>query len=171
MAFALPNRWQERLTQFHDLYASGPAMRTEPCRPSTIRAEVPVDSSLKILGEILGIPHGTQPTGSIRLVDSHQAVMRDGTGTAAIARISGCGRGRGLALSLARRKIRFSLLAGWTKPCLVDSGVCNYDETLRATWYLNAPAHNTILVDGLGDGDVAKKYSGKVTEVGSCISD
>jgi hypothetical protein len=57
------------------------------------------------------------------------------------------------------------------RPYLVDSGVCNYDEALRTDWYLGASAHNTILVDGLGDGDAVKRSSGKPADVGSHLRD
>jgi hypothetical protein len=41
----------------------------------------------------------------------------------------------------------------WDKPLAVDSGVSNYDDPLRSSWYVQPDAHNTILVDGAGDYD------------------
>jgi hypothetical protein len=56
------------------------------------------------------------------------------------------------------------------RPYLVDSGICNYDEPLRRAWYLTAEAHNTILVDGLGDVELPKRRSLKHAEGGSRLS-
>ncbi len=161
----LPHRWKERLTQFHNFMrqVQQPDGTMPPINDST---EAPVRVSLSVLGKILEIHDGTQPTGSVRFADSNQAVLRDGIDGSASYVFLDAGAGTAWPYHWHAGKLGFHYWhAG--RPYLVDSGVCNYDEALRATWYLGAPAHNTLLVDGLGDGELAKRHSGKNTEVGS----
>lgn len=44
------------------------------------------------------------------------------------------------------------------KPFLVDSGCCNYDEPDFAAWFKQPQAHNTMLIDGQGDGQLRGNY-------------
>ena len=163
----LSHRWKERLAQFHDFIhqVQQPDGTMPPINDST---EVTVGPSLSILAEILGIHNGMLPNGSVRFTDSDQAIMRDGTDPSASYVFLDAGAGRAWPYHWHAGKLGFHYWYGG-RPYLVDSGVCNYDEALRTAWYLGAPAHNTILVDGLGDADVAKGHSGKTTEVGSCL--
>ena len=104
--------------------------------------------------KILGIRGDTQPTKSTRFVDSHpapsgHALMRGRRLPASYVFLD-AGAGVAWPYHSHAGKLGFHYWHGG-RPYLVDSGVCNYDEALRTTWYLSAPAHNTILVDGLGD--------------------
>jgi hypothetical protein len=157
-------RWKERLTQFHGFMRQiqQPDGTTPPINDST---EVPVSVSLSILREILGLHNNAESAGSIQFVDSDQAVMRDKNSYVFLD----AGAGGGWPYHWHAGKLGFHY---WHdgRPYLVDSGVCNYDESLRADWYLGAAAHNTILLDGLGDSDAAKRASGKNGSVGSSLS-
>jgi hypothetical protein len=166
----LSPRWKERLGQFH-AFMSGvqqPDGTTPPINDST---EVPVRAQLRILGDMLGLPTEEQPsTASVRFSDSHQAVMRDSRGPSTSYLFLDAAAGMESAFHWHAGKLGFHYWhAG--RPCLVDSGICNYDEPLRKAWYLTAEAHNTILVDGLGDRELATRHSPKHAEASSCLGD
>jgi len=155
-------RWKERLRQFHRfLYETQqPDGTTPPINDST---EVPVRVSLQILGDILDLPKSEQaPTTSFRFAESHQAVMRDGRERYLFVDAAA---GAGSLFHWHGGKLGFHYWQGG-QPCLVDSGICNYDEPLRKFWYHRSSAHNTILVDGLGDTELTKQHSSRASEVG-----
>jgi hypothetical protein len=166
----LSPRWKERLRQFYAFMrgVQQPDGTTPPINDST---EVPVGAQLRILGDVLGLPKEERsPTISVRFSDSHQAVMRDGQGPDAGYLFLDAAAGMKSAFHWHAGKLGFHY---WRdgRPYLVDSGVCNYDEPLRKAWYLTAEAHNTILVDGLGDVESARRSSPKHAEGGSRLSD
>jgi len=158
-------RWKERLAQFYQfMFQSQQPDGTAP--PINDSTEVPVRASLRILGEVLGAPEPEPPPTSFRISDSHQAVMRDGRdGYLFLDAAAGVGS----LFHWHGGKFGFHYWQGG-QPYLVDSGVCNYDEPLRKTWYLTSAAHNTILVDGLGDTELTKLHSAKTSEVGSRLT-
>lgn len=43
------------------------------------------------------------------------------------------------------------------KPILVDSGCCNYDNSLLVDWYRTSEAHNTVIIDGKSDFATSQK--------------
>lgn len=43
------------------------------------------------------------------------------------------------------------------KPILVDSGCCNYDNSLLVEWYRTSNAHNTVLIDKKSDSATSQK--------------
>ena len=159
----LSPRWDERLRQFYQfmLQTQQPDGTTPPINDST---EVPVLPSLRILRSVMRLPEPEPPPPvSFRFSESHQAVMRDGKDGYLFVDAAA---GTGSLFHWHGGKLGFHF---WQdgRPFIVDSGVCNYDEPLRKTWYLGSSAHNTILVDGLGDTELTKLHSSKSSEVGS----
>lgn len=165
---SLPHRWHERLTQFYNFmhWVQQPDGTMPPINDSS---EVPVGPSLRILGELLGMQAEPPMAESIRFADSHQAVMRDGSGRDASYVFLDAGAGTKWPYHWHAGKLGFHYWHGG-RAFLADSGVCNYDEALRDAWYLTAAAHNTILVDGLGDSEAARRSTPKLAGVGSCLS-
>ena len=157
-------RWRERLTQFHHFMnqVQQPDGTMPPINDSS---ETPAGPSLRILAKVLGIPADREPGRSVCFSDSQQAVMRDKAGAHSTYVFLDAGAawphhwhgGKGFHF--------------WHdgRPYLVDSGVCNYDDPLRVAWYLKSEAHNTVLVDDLGDADAAQRFSTGPTDVGSCL--
>ncbi len=43
------------------------------------------------------------------------------------------------------------------KPILVDSGCCNYDNSLLVNWYRLSEAHNTVIIDGKSDHKTSQR--------------
>jgi hypothetical protein len=162
----LSPRWRERLTQFHQFIrqVQQPDGTMPPINDSS---ETPAGPSLRILAELLGIHADQQPDGSTHFADSQQAVMRGAAGMhSAYAFLDA---GVAWPHHWHGGKLGFHY---WHdgRSYLVDSGVCNYDDPLRTGWYLKPEAHNTVLVDDLGDADAAQKFSTAATDVGSRLS-
>jgi hypothetical protein len=159
---SLSPRWRERLTQFHQFMrrVQQPDGTMPPINDSS---ETPAGPSLRILADVLGIHADPQPGGSTHFVDSQQAVMRDATG--AHSAYVFLDAGVAWPYHWHGGKLGFHY---WHdgRPYLVDSGVCNYDDPLRVAWYLKPEAHNTVLVDDLGDADAARQFSTDPTDVG-----
>ena len=159
---ALSHRWKERLAQFHNFMRQiqQPDGTMPPINDST---EVPIGLSLSILSEILGIQGGAQPTGSVRFVDSDQAIMRDETDSAASYLFLDAGAGGAWPYHWHAGKLGFHYWHGG-RPYLVDSGVCNYDEALRATWYLERRRTTPFSWMGLAtpklSKDIREKWQG-----------
>jgi len=160
---SLSARWQERLAQFHQFMRQiqQPDGTMPPINDSS---ETPTGLSLRILAEVLGVHADLEPGGSVCFADSQQAVMRDKT-TADAAYVF-LDAGAAWRAHWHGGKLGFHFWHGG-RPCLVDSGVCNYDDLLRVQWYMKPEAHNTVLVDGLGDADVARRFSADLTDSGS----
>lgn len=165
---SLTQPWHERLTQFYN-FMQGAQQPDGTMPPINDSSEVPVGPSLRILGELLGMQTEPPMAESVRFADSHQAVMRDGSGRDASYVFLDAGAGAKWPCHRHAGKLGFHYWHGG-RAFLVDSGVCNYDEALRGAWYLTAAAHNTILVDGLGDSEAVKRSRARSTGVGSCLS-
>jgi hypothetical protein len=161
----LSPRWRERLTQFHQFLRQiqQPDGTMPPINDSS---ETPAGPSLRILADVLGIHGDGEPDGSMRFADSQQAVMRDGTRESSAYVFLDAGVA--WPHHWHGGKLGFHYWHG-ARPYLVDSGVCNYDDPLHATWYRKPEAHNTVLVDGLGDADVARKFTASATNAKSCL--
>ncbi len=159
---ALSHRWKERLTRCHRFLreAQQPDGTTPPINDSS---EAPVGPSLCILGDILGLRDSAQPTDSVCFAESNQAVMRGGAGTDASYVFLDAGQGWPHHWHAGKLGFHF-----WHsgRPYLVDTGVCSYDDPLRAQWYLRPQAHNTVLVDGLGDAEEAGRHSPADSQIG-----
>jgi hypothetical protein len=162
---SLSPRWRERLTQFHQFMrqVQQPNGTMPPINDSS---EPTAGPSLRILSEVLGLHADSEPNGSVCFADSQQAVMRDGPGTHSTYVFLDAGVA--WPHHWHGGKLGFHY---WHdgRPYLVDSGVCNYDDPLRVAWYLKPEAHNTVLVDDLGDADAAQRFATGATDVGSCL--
>jgi Heparinase II/III N-terminus/Heparinase II/III-like protein len=145
--FAPPARSLERLKQFHDYMAivAQPNGRMPPINDST---ESDPLVSMRVLGEILGLPYPAAT--SHWFMASDQAVMRDTSSP--IPAYAFLDAGSRVAAHWHAGKLGFHLWF-WDKPFVIDSGICDYDDKLRRGWFNTAEAHNTILVDGKGDYD------------------
>ncbi len=144
---AFDSAWTERLAQCYRFMrqARQPDGTMPPVNDST---EMPCDHSIEILAELLS-SSGDTPTddGSNCFHHSHQAVMRNRQGGYLFL-----DAGREILWHGHAGKLGFHLW--WNGvPFLGDSGVCNYDDPLRQTWYISATAHNTVIIDGKGDFD------------------
>lgn len=136
-----PARSLERLRQFRD-YLQAIAQPDGTVPPINDSSEMDARLPLAILNEILG---ERPPSGESRWFDhSGQAVMRSENWYAFLD------AGQAMLWHWHGGKLGFHLWYGG-KPILVDSGICNYDDPLRLAWYCTPAAHNTLLVDGLGD--------------------
>lgn len=141
----LPKRIKERLRQFHH-YMSTMQQPDGNMPPINDSSESATGTSLRVLGNLLQLSE-TQKPESHCFPDSHQAVMRDG-GQPEMYLLADAG-----PLILGHwhgGKLGFHFWASG-RPWLVDSGVCNYDDPLRLSWFTAPDSHNTLLVDGEGD--------------------
>jgi len=136
--------WEARLAQCCRFMrqARQPDGTMPPVNDST---EMPCMSSIEILSGISSPDGNTDDQGSTFFRHSHQAVMRNRHGGYIFL-----DAGREILWHGHAGKLGFHLW--WNGvPLLGDSGVCNYDDPLRRNWYITAPAHNTIIVDGKDD--------------------
>lgn len=142
-----PARFEERLKQFYDFISTvkQPDGTMPPINDST---ESDATVSLKALANVLHLPYPPASTASHWFDASHQAVMRD-TNPRQPAYVF-LDAGPQVYAHWHGGKLGFHLWY-WDRPLLIDSGICNYDEPLRRSWYWNPEAHNTLLVDGKGD--------------------
>ena len=160
-----PPRSEERLEQFYHFLGTvaQPDGLMPPINDST---ESDPSATLCVLSDQLGLPAPYPAPGSHWFSASDQAVMRDASATTPAYAFLDAGP-RVLA-HWHGEKLGFQLWY-WDKAFLVDSGICNYDDPLRLTWYFKPQAHNTVLVDGNGDYDPAKFSRAKRPMAGSRI--
>ncbi len=138
-----PKRCRERLAQFRGiLLAMAQPDGTMP--PINDSSEVNTVPSLTILDRIFGADD--KSAGSHCLHSSGQAVMRSGDW------YSFLDAGDLMLWHWHGGKLGFHLWHGG-EPIVVDSGVSDYDNPRRLSWYCTPEAHNTLLVDGRGDRD------------------
>lgn len=143
---ALDSAWTERLSQCRRFMrqARQPDGTMPPVNDST---EMPCGSSIEILSEFSPDCDNADDDGSTCFFHSHQAAMRNRHGGYVFL-----DAGREILWHGHAGKLGFHLW--WNGvPLLGDSGVCNYDNLLRRTWYISAPAHNTVIIDGKDDFD------------------
>lgn len=136
-----PARSLERMRQFRG-YLQAVAQPDGTVPPINDSSEMDARLPLAIFNEILG--DCAEGDGSHWFEHSGQAVMRGGNWYAFLD------AGPTMLWHWHGGKLGFHL---WYQgePILVDSGICNYDDPLRLSWYCTPAAHNTLLVDGMGD--------------------
>ena len=162
---APPPRSEERLKQFYNYLAmvAQPNGKMPPINDST---ESDSSVSLHVLADLFNLPYPITTPSSYWFPASDQAIMRDASVTTpayafldAGSKILGHWHGG---------KLGFHLWY-WDKAFVVDSGISDYDDPLRKSWYLQPQAHNTILVDGKGDFSRTQKWQSRLQSVGSRI--
>ncbi len=160
-----PPRCEERLRQFYDFLgrAVQPDGHMPPINDST---ESDPSATLRVLADQLGLPAPYPAPGSHWFSASDQAVMRDAS--AATPAYAFLDAGPKVLAHWHGGKLGFQLWC-WDKAFLLDSGICNYDDPLRLSWYFKPQAHNTVLVDGAGDYDPTKTSPAKRPMAGSRI--
>ena len=141
-----PKRCFERLQQFYHYLnvVRQPDGTMPPINDST---ESDSQAAIAILEDIIK-PQARGSAASHHFSSSHQAVMR-GTGSA-VPSYAFLDAGQAMLAHWHTGKLGFHLWF-WNKAFLLDSGICNYDDPLRRSWYWKPEAHNTLLVDGNGD--------------------
>ncbi|MBP8257562.1 MAG: alginate lyase family protein [Opitutaceae bacterium] len=160
-----PRGSEYRLPQFYR-YILNVAQPDSTMPPINDSSESNASVSTRVLADLLGEPPSTQPPASFYLDASQQAVMRDNNpASQAYAFLDA---GPRVSAHWHSGKLGFHLWY-WDRPLLVDSGINNYDDPLRRTWYNRAEAHNTILVDGAGDYDRRSTRLADRPEAGSRI--
>jgi hypothetical protein len=155
-----PPRSVERLKQFYNFMntVKQPDDTMPPINDSTeSSATVP----LRVLSDILGLPYPGPSPGSHLFKASNQAVMRDADPRQPAYVFLDAGPQ--VSAHWHGGKLGFHLWF-WDKPLMIDSGICDYDDPLRRSWYWNPEAHNTILVDGKGDFYKANHKIGATTD-------
>jgi hypothetical protein len=158
-----PARALERLAQFQRYLGivAQPDGTMPPINDSSESASGP---ALDVLASVLG--RAAPAAGSHWFAASHQAVLRD-AGAPAPAYVF-LDAGPQTAAHWHAGKLGFQLWH-WDRPLLVDSGVSNYDDPLKRSWYWTAAAHNTLLIDGAGDHDRNKLVTTQQPDGGSRI--
>ena len=160
---APPARSEERLKQFHHYLATvaQPDGKMPPINDST---ESDSSVSLRVLAKLFDRPYPGPDPISYWFSASDQAVMRDASATTpayvfldAGSKILGHWHGG---------KLGFHLWFG-DKTFVVDSGISDYDDPLRKSWYIQPQAHNTLLVDGQGDFTKTEKWQSRLKSGGS----
>lgn len=161
-----PEGSAERLRQFHDYLVQ--VMQPDGTMPPiNDSSETGARVSTSILAEVIGRPAAVATPGSHRFAASHQAVMRDPhPATPAYVFLDA---GAHVAYHWHAGKLGFHLWY-WDEPLLLDSGVSNYDDPLRDSWFVQAPAHNTILIDGTGDHAPGQAAGARPRPAGSRIA-
>jgi len=141
-----PARCQERLNQFYHYLkvVKQPDNTMPPINDST---ESNATASIEVLEDILGLSANKSATSHF-FSDSSQAVMRDPKSS--VPSYAFLDVGQPMLAHWHTGKLGFHLWF-WDKAFVTDSGICNYDDPLRRSWYWNPEAHNTLLVDGKGD--------------------
>ena len=162
---APPTRSEERLKQFYHYLATvaQPDGTMPPINDST---ESDASTSLSVLASLLNQPSPRPAPVSDWLTASDQAVMRDAAAAAPAYVFLDAG-GKILGHWHAG-KLGFHLRY-WDQAYVVDSGVSDYGDPLRKSWYLQAEAHNTLLVDGKGDFTKTQTWESRLQPVGSRI--
>jgi len=142
-----PPRNEERLKQFYHFIGTvmQPNGKMPPINDSS---ESEASVSLQVLADICGLPYPYPNSGSHLFPDSQQAVMRE-TNSVAPTYVF-LDAGPRIAAHWHGGKLGFHLWY-WDKPLMLDSGIGNYDDPLKKSWYVQPEAHNTLLVDGKGD--------------------
>jgi hypothetical protein len=162
---APPPRCEERLKQFYAFLGTvvQPNGRMPPINDST---ESDPSATVRVVADLLGLPAPYPAPGSHWFSASDQGVMRDASTTSpAYAFLDA---GPKVLAHWHGGKLGFQLWY-WDKAFLVDSGICNYDDPLRLSWYFKPQAHNTVLVDGEGDYDPTMVHKVKKVAAGSRI--
>lgn len=162
---APPPRSEERLRQFYHYLATvaQPDGTMPPVNDST---ESDSSVSLQVLAGLFHLPYPRTVPGSYWFSASDQAVMRDSS--AAAPAYTFLDAGSKILAHWHGGKLGFHLWY-WDKAFVVDSGISDYDDPLRKSWYFQPQAHNTILVDGRGDITRFQPGQAKVTTSGSRI--
>ena len=101
------------------------------------------DVAARVLEDLFQLPVEKSPRASHRFAVSHQAVMRDGRSD--VPAYVFLDAGPQVTSHWHSGKLGFHLWF-WDKPMVVDSGISNYDDPLKRSWYIQAEAHNTLLV-------------------------
>jgi hypothetical protein len=122
--------------------------------------------SLEVLAGLFQLPYPRTAPGSYRFAASDQAVMRDPT--AAAPAYAFLDAGSRILAHWHGGKLGFHLWY-WDQAYVVDSGISDYDDPLRKSWYFQPQAHNTLLVDGRGDISRFQPAQAKVLNAGSRI--
>jgi hypothetical protein len=149
---APPARSVERLKQFYH-YMGNVVQPNGLMPPINDSTESDSSISLRVLAGLLNQPYPYRAAGSHWFSASDQAVMRDTTSP--IPAYAFLDAGSRVAAHWHAGKLGFHLWF-WDKAFVIDSGICDYDDKLKRTWFNRAEAHNTILVDGKGDYDRAQ---------------
>jgi len=160
---APPTRSEERLKQFFHflITVAQPNGRMPPINDST---ESDSSVSLQVLASLFDLP--CPAPSSYWFSASDQAVMRDfSTNISAYAFLDA---GSKILGHWHGGKLGFHLWY-WDKAYIVDSGISDYDDPLRKSWYIQPEAHNTILVDGKGDFTKTQTWQSRPQSVGSRI--
>jgi hypothetical protein len=160
---APPPRSRERLKQFYHYMGTvvQPDGKMPPINDST---ESDPSVSLHALADLLGLPY--RAAGSHWFSASDQAVMRDKS--AAVPAYAFLDAGQRVSAHWHGGKLGFHLWF-WDTAFVIDSGIANYDNPLRRSWFNKPEAHNTILVDGKGDYDWAQFNEANRPMAGSTI--
>ena len=113
--------------------------------------EMPVNSVVETINDILGKDAFTERVRSAYFPDTQLGILRDAPGgkwyllanpALTIGSHSHAGR---LAFNL------------WYdgSPVITDSGCCNYDDPSLYKWYRTTKAHNTVMIDGRSDEETS----------------
>ena len=158
-----PTRSEERLKQFFN-YLTMVAQPNGKMPPINDSTESDSSASLHVLAGLLNLP--CPAPSSYWFSASDQAVMRDSsTNIPAYAFLDA---GSKILGHWHGGKLGFHLWY-WDKAYVVDSGISDYDDPLRKSWYIQPEAHNTMLVDGKGDFTKTQKWQSQPQSVGSRI--
>jgi len=162
---APPARSEERLKQFYHYLAmvAQPDGKMPPINDST---ESDSSVSLRVLAKVFDQPYPGPAPGSFWFSASDQAVMRDAS--AATPAYAFLDAGSKVLGHWHGGKLGFHLWY-WDKAFVVDSGISDYDDPLRQSWYIQPQAHNTILVDGKGDFTKNGKWQSQQQPAGSRV--
>ena len=162
---APPARSEERLKQFYHYLATvaQPDGKMPPINDST---ESDSSVSIRVLAKVFDQPYPGPAAGSFWFSASDQAVMRDASpATPGYAFLDAGSKVLG---HWHGGKLGFHLWYG-DKAFVVDSGISDYDDPLRESWYIQPQAHNTILVDGKGDFTKNGKWQSQQKPAGSRV--
>jgi hypothetical protein len=162
---APPPRTLERLHQFYDFLGSvqQPDGTAPPINDSS---ESDMIIPQQILGSILRSPPSAAQPASHWFQVAQQGVMRDADPHQPIYAFLDAGPR--IAEHWHGGKLGFHLWF-WDHPVLLDSGISDYDDPLKRSWYVTPEAHNTLLVDGKGDVDPEAARGAKQQDAGSRI--
>lgn len=157
---------EKRLQQFYH-YLRTVVQPDGTMPPINDSSETGAVVSAQVLSGLLDQPLSGLLPASHWFSASHQAVMRDPSVTAPAYVFLDAGPH--VAYHWHSGKLGFHLWY-WDRPLLVDSGVSNYDDPLRDSWYIQPNAHNTLLVDGAGDYERGKTPLAARPSAGSRIA-
>lgn len=162
---APPPRSEERLRQFYH-YLATVAQPDNTMPPINDSTESDSSVSLQVLAGLFDLPYPRTAPGSYRFAASDQAVMRDAA--AAAPAYAFLDAGSRILAHWHGGKLGFHLWY-WDQAYVVDSGISDYDDPLRKSWYFQPQAHNTLLVDGRGDISRFQPAQAKLLNSGSRI--